>query len=56
VVGTRQYRAFLPISNTTLTAKKYSEVQDGSVVAVAESKSQSQVIPFETVTGYIAVV
>jgi hypothetical protein len=56
VVGTSQYHAFLPISNTTLTAKIYSEVQDGFVVAVAENRSQSQTIPFETVRGYMAVV
>jgi ribosomal protein S17 len=49
VVGTHQYHAFLPISNTTLIAKKYSKAQDGSVVAVAESRSQSQTIRFETV-------
>jgi hypothetical protein len=39
-----------------LIAKKYSKVQDGTVVAVAESTSQSQTIPFETVTGYVAIV
>jgi hypothetical protein len=38
VVGARQYHGFLPISNTTLFAKKYSEPQDGSVVAAEESK------------------
>jgi hypothetical protein len=47
---------FSPYPNTTLIAKKYSKVQDGSVVAVAESRSQSQTIQFETVRGYIAVV
>jgi hypothetical protein len=41
VVGTCQYHAFLSFSNTTLIAKKYSKAQDGSVVAVAESVSQS---------------
>jgi hypothetical protein len=56
VVGTCKYHAFLPISNTTLIAKIYSKVQDGSVVAVAESRSQGQTIPFETVRGYIAIV
>jgi hypothetical protein len=56
VVGTRQYHAFLPVSNTTLTAKKYSKAQDGSEVAVAESRSHSHTIPFETVRGYITVV
>jgi hypothetical protein len=56
VVGTRKYRAFLTISNTTFIARKYSEAQDGCVVAVAESRSQSQTVPFETVRGYIAVV
>jgi hypothetical protein len=56
VVGAHLYHAFLPISNTTLIAKKYSTAQDGSVVAVAESRTQSQTIPFETVRGYIAVV
>jgi hypothetical protein len=39
-----------------LIAKKYSKVQDGSVVAVTESRSQSQTIPFETVRGYNAFV
>jgi hypothetical protein len=47
VVGTRQYHAFLPIYGTTLIAKKYCKVQDGSVVAVTESRSQSQTIPCE---------
>jgi hypothetical protein len=56
VVGTRQYHAFLPISNTILIAKKYSKAQDGTVVAVAESRSQSDTIPFETVTGCITIV
>jgi hypothetical protein len=56
VVGTCQYHVFVPVSNTTLTAKKYSKVQDGSVVAVAESRSHSHAIPFETVRGYITVV
>jgi hypothetical protein len=56
VVGTCHYHAFLPISNTTLVTKKYSKAQDSSVVAVAESRSQSQTIPFETVTGYMTVV
>jgi hypothetical protein len=55
-VGTHQYHAFLPISNTTLIAKKFSKAQDGSVVAVAESRSQSHTIPFQTVTGSITVV
>jgi hypothetical protein len=56
VVGTRQYHAFLPVSNTTLTTKEYSEAQDGFVVAVAESRIQSHTIPFETATGYITIV
>jgi hypothetical protein len=54
-VGTCQYHAFLPISNTTLIAKKYSKAQNGTVEAVAESRSESQTIPFETVRRYIAV-
>jgi hypothetical protein len=37
-------------------AKKYSKAQDGTVVAVAENRSQSQSLPFETIRGYIAVV
>jgi hypothetical protein len=55
VVGTRQYHAFIHIPNTTLTAKKFSEAQDSTVVAVAESRSQCHTIPFETVRGYITV-
>jgi hypothetical protein len=55
VVRTRQYHAFLPISNTILTAKKYSRAQDSTVVAVGESSSQSHTIPFQTVTGYITI-
>jgi hypothetical protein len=39
-----------------LIAKKYSKAQDGSVVAVAESRSQSHTLPFETVRGYTTVV
>jgi hypothetical protein len=39
-----------------LIAKKYSKAQDGTVVAVPESRSQSHTIPFETVRGYIAIV
>jgi hypothetical protein len=53
VVGTHNYHAFLPISNTTLTEKKYSKAQDGTVVVVAE---RSHTIPSETVRGYITVV
>jgi hypothetical protein len=49
VVRTCQYHAFIPISDTMLFAKKYSKAQDGCVVAVAECRSQSQTIPFETV-------
>jgi hypothetical protein len=56
VVGTCQYQAFLPISNTNLTEKKYSKAEDGSVVTVAKSKSRSQTIPFEAVRGHITVV
>jgi hypothetical protein len=56
VVGTCKYHAFLPISNTALIAKKYSKAQGGSVVAVAESKSQRQTTPFVTAGGYIAIV
>jgi hypothetical protein len=56
VVGTCQYHAFLPTSKTTLITKKYSKTQDGTVVAVAESISQSHTIPFETVRGYITIV
>jgi hypothetical protein len=56
VVGTHQHHAFLPISNTTLNEKKYSKVQDGFVVVVAERRSLSQITPFESVRGYIAVV
>jgi hypothetical protein len=48
--------AFLPISNTTLIAKKYSKAQDSSVMAVAESRNQSHTIPFETLRRYITVV
>jgi hypothetical protein len=36
--------------------KKYSKAQDGTVVAVAESRIQSHTIPFETAGGYITVV
>jgi hypothetical protein len=56
VIGTLLYHTFLPTSNTTLIAKKYSKVQDGSAVAMAESISHNQTIPFETVRGLIAAV
>jgi hypothetical protein len=46
--GTHKYHAFLPISNTTLIAKKYCNAQDGILVAVEESRSQSHSVPFET--------
>jgi hypothetical protein len=55
VAGTHQYHAFVPISNTTLIAKKYSKVQDCSVVAAAESRIQGQTI-YLKVRGYIAIV
>jgi hypothetical protein len=48
VAGTCQYHAFLRISNTTLIANKYCKAQDDIVVAVAESRSPSQTVPFET--------
>jgi hypothetical protein len=44
VVGTHQYHALLPISNTTLIAKKYPKAQDDTLVAAAESKVR--VTPF----------
>jgi hypothetical protein len=39
-----------------LIEEKYSVAHDGSVVAVAESRSQSHTVPFETVRGCITVV
>jgi hypothetical protein len=39
-----------------LIAKKYSKAKHGTLVVVAESRSQSHTIPFERVRGYIAVV
>jgi hypothetical protein len=39
-----------------LIEKNYSKAQDGSVVAVAEIRSQSNTIPLETFRGYITVV
>jgi hypothetical protein len=41
---------------TQLWLKKNPKAQDGTVVAVAESRSQSHIIPFETVRGYITIV
>jgi hypothetical protein len=56
VVGTHQYHAFLPVCSTALIAKKYSKAQDGSVVAVAKGRSQSNPIQFEAVRGYVTIV
>jgi hypothetical protein len=46
-LGTHQYHVFLLISNPTLIAKKYSKVQGGSVLYVAENSTQSQTTQLE---------